>query len=89
LRTLNATVHQVEIPNFIQLTRVPAIVLLDAMWVPLLQDTSTLRPALLKRQRQVKVQSKVCGLVTLGLSNTSKPSSLPTINLRLTASDYR
>ena len=67
LRTLNATVHQVEMPNFIQLTSVPPIVLLDAIWVSLLQDTPTLRPDLLKRQRQVKAQSKVCVLVALGL----------------------
>ena len=67
LRTLNEQVNAVETPNFIQLSSVAPIVMLDAIWVTLLEDRAEIKPDKLKRKRRVKARKKVCVLVALGL----------------------
>jgi len=67
LRKLNEVVHQVVKPTDIELTSVPPIVMLDAIWVTLLEDTPERKKDTLKRQRTVKERQKVCILVALGL----------------------
>lgn len=66
LRKLNAVVQAVAVPPAIELTSVPPIIMLDAIWVPLLEDTQTTQRDRLGRQRIVKVGQKVCVLVALG-----------------------
>lgn len=63
LRCLNQAVHQVEIRPDIQLSTVPAIVLLDAIWVSVLEDSGQRQFDSLGRQRAVKVRQKVCALI--------------------------
>jgi transposase-like protein len=67
LRKLNQITQAVELPSAIELTSVPPIILLDAIWVTLLADTQTTQPDRLQRQRQVKAKQKVCVVVALGL----------------------
>jgi transposase-like protein len=67
LRKLNQLVQAVELPMAIELTSVPPIIMLDAIWVTLLTDTETAQRDRLQRQRQVKAKQKVCVLVALGL----------------------
>lgn len=67
LRKLNETVRHVVKPVGIELTSVPPIVMLDAIWVTLLEDTPERKKDTLKRQRIVKERQKVCILVALGL----------------------
>jgi transposase-like protein len=67
LRKLNAVVQDVAVPPAIELTSVPPIIMLDAIWVPLLEDTQATQRDRLGRQRIVKVGHKVCVLVALGL----------------------
>lgn len=67
LRSLNHMVNDVEKPNFIELSTVPPIVMLDAIWLTLLEDSPETQYDSLKRHRRVKVRNKVCVLVALGL----------------------
>lgn len=67
LRTLNQLVHALRPPTAIELSSVPAVVQLDAIWVPLLQDSDERQPDRLQRQRVVKTRRKVCVLVALGV----------------------
>lgn len=67
LRKLNETVHQVTSPPRLEFTRVPPVVMLDAIWITLLKDTGETRPDALERQRPVKTGQKVCVMVALGL----------------------
>lgn len=66
-RTLNQVVHDVDQPTDIELSSVPPVVMLDAIWLTLLTPTSTMQVDALKRQRSVKTKQKVCVLVALGL----------------------
>ena len=67
LRKLNEVVQDVELPAPLQLTSVPPVIMLDAIWVTLLQDTGTTRKDAANRHRPVKEKHKVCVLVALGL----------------------
>lgn len=67
LRTLNKHIHEVTLPTFVQLSSVPPVVLLDAIWLNLLTPTGTTQKDSLKRERIVKSKQKVCMLVALGL----------------------
>lgn len=67
LRSLNQQVNHVESPTPIVLSRVPPVVMLDAIWVTLLADTDQTQIDRLKRHRRVKTGQKVCVLVALGL----------------------
>lgn len=67
LRKLNQVTQAVGQPSAIELTSVPPVIMLDAIWVTLLTDTDTLQPDRLQRQRRVKTKHKVCVLVALGL----------------------
>jgi transposase-like protein len=67
LRKLNETVQQVRQPVELTLSRVPPVILLDAIWLTLLEDAATHRPDRLGRQRKHKQREKVCLLVALGL----------------------
>lgn len=67
LRKLNEVVHNVETITPLQLTSVPPVIMLDAIYVTLLQDTTISHEDTLGRQRQVKEGHKVCVLVALGL----------------------
>lgn len=67
LSTLNQVVNDVPIHTAIELTSVPPIVMLDAIWVTLLEETGDVRADKLGRKRAVKVRKKVCVLVALGL----------------------
>jgi len=67
LRTLNQMVNQHDSVTTIELSSVPPVVMLDAIWVTLLQPTADAKPDSLKRVRQVKSRHKVCVLVALGL----------------------
>lgn len=67
LRTLNAMVHQVPPPVEIPLSSVPPIIMLDAIWMTLLEPTGTLQTDRAGRQRATKAKDKVCLLVALGL----------------------
>jgi len=67
LSTLNQAVNDVAIAPAIELTSVPPIIMLDAIWVTLLDDTGEVRMDQLRRKRTVKARKKVCVLVALGL----------------------
>ena len=67
LRTLNQIVNQHDSVTPIELSSVSPVVMLDAIWVTLLQPTGDAKPDELKRLRQVKARHKVCVLVALGL----------------------
>lgn len=67
LRTLNQVVHNVDQPTDIELSSVPPVVMLDAIWLTLLTPTGTTQIDDLKRQRTVKTKQKVCVLLALGL----------------------
>lgn len=67
LSTLNQVVNDVAVPQAIELTSVPPIVMLDAIWVTLLEETGAVRADTLSRKRAVKAGKKVCVLVALGL----------------------
>ena len=67
LRSLNKVVNDVEMPRFIEFKAIPPVVMLDAIWVTLLEDSIETKVDRLKRQRPVKVRNKVCILVALGL----------------------
>jgi transposase-like protein len=67
LRKLNAVVRQVRSPLELTLSSVPPVILLDAIWVTLVEPTATLRPDRCGRQRHATRREKVCVLVALGL----------------------
>lgn len=67
LRKLNEVVQAVDQPAEIELSSVPPIVMLDAIWVTLLEDTDDVQQDRLGRQRVVKSRNKVGVLVALGL----------------------
>jgi transposase-like protein len=67
LRKLNMLVQDVSVPPDLQLTSVPPVIMLDAIWVTLLKDTPTMQTDQLGRQRGVKAPQKVAVLVALGL----------------------
>lgn len=67
LRKLNEIVHQVKCPTAIELTSVPPVVMLDAIWVSLLQPTGAVKTDQSGRQRSQKTGDNVCILVALGL----------------------
>ena len=67
LRTLNDVVQSVKQPTALELTSVPPVVMLDAIWVTLLQPTGDQQKDKCQRQRIVKERHKVCVLVALGL----------------------
>lgn len=67
LATLNQIVHDVDQPTDIELSSVPPVVMLDAIWLTLLTPTGKTQMDNLKRQRPVKTKQKVCVLVALGL----------------------
>ncbi len=67
LRKLNEAVQHIRQPVELTLSSVPPIILLDAIWVTLLEPDATCRQDSLGRQRVVKQREKVCLLVALGL----------------------
>lgn len=67
LRTLNKTVQAVRQPVERPLSRVPPVILLDAIWVTLLEPDATASQDRLGRWRVHKHREKVCLLVALGL----------------------
>jgi putative transposase len=67
LRTLNEQVQNVAISPAIELTSVPPVIMLDAIWVTLLEDSQNTKKDSIKRQRRLKTRRKVCVLVALGL----------------------
>jgi hypothetical protein len=60
-------VGKVSAPLGLELTSVPPVVMLDAIWLTVLTDTSQTNTDRLGRQRMVKTRHKVCVLVALGL----------------------
>jgi transposase-like protein len=67
LRKFNEMVQDVENPVPIELTSVPPVIMLDAIWVTLLKDTKTKQKDKKGRKRIVKERNKVCILVALGI----------------------
>jgi transposase-like protein len=67
LRKLNAVVQRVRPPLEVTLSSVPPVILLDAIWVTLLEPIGTTYKDRLGRQRENKAGDKVCVLVALGL----------------------
>ena len=67
LRTLNEHVQAVNRLPALELTSCPPVVMLDAIWVTLLESTGKTRADSRQRQRPVKARRKVCILVALGL----------------------
>lgn len=67
LRKLNTLVHQHERPSEKPLRSVPPVVMLDAIWVPLLQPVGEPQSDRAGRRRPRKQGRKVCVLVALGL----------------------
>ncbi len=67
LRTLNREAQAVRMPPAMPLTSCPPAVMLDAIWLTLLEDTGQSKVDSRQRQRSVKARRKVCVLVALGL----------------------
>jgi len=67
LRTLNEHVQAVNRLPALELTSCPPVVMLDAIWVTMLESTGKTRADSRQRQRPVKARRKVCILVALGL----------------------
>lgn len=67
LRKLNEVVQDVAPIPTLEFTSIPPVIMLDAIWVDLLQATESLQTDELGRQRVVKAHTKVCILVALGL----------------------
>jgi len=67
LGKLNEMVQAVPMRADIELTSVLPVIMLDAIWVTLLEDTATLQQDRLGRQRVIKTRHKVAVLVALGL----------------------
>lgn len=71
LRSLNERLHQVaaQVPAWYErwLEEVPPVVVLDAVWVTLLQDTPEIRPDCRGRRRRVKARVRLPLMVALGV----------------------
>ena len=67
LRKLNEVVQNVANPVAIELTSVPPVIMLDAIWVTLLKDTDAVQKDKMGRKRVIKERNKVCILVALGI----------------------
>ena len=67
LRSLNQMVNRYEPITHTKLSSVPSVVMLDAIWIMLLQPIGDHQQDNLKRTRQVKVRHKVCIRVALSL----------------------
>ena len=67
LRKLNQVVQSVKTRPAVELTSVPPIMMLDAIWVTLLRDTDELQKDRSGRKRRIKKREKVCVLVALGI----------------------
>ena len=67
LRKLNETVQAIRQPVELPLSSVPPVILLDAIWVTLLEADAGSSQDRLGRQRTPKHREKVCLLVALGL----------------------
>ena len=67
LRTLNREAQAVWLHPAMPLTSCPPVVMLDAIWLTLLEDTGQSKVDSRQRQRPVKARRKVCVLVALGL----------------------
>ena len=72
LRSLNKHVQAVDRLAALALTSCPPVVMLDAIWVTLLERTGKTRADKHHRQRPVKARRKVCVLVALGLYPQSR-----------------
>lgn len=72
LRKLNEVVQEVATPPALEFTSVPPVIMLDAIWVDVLQQTDILQTDTLGRQRVLKTHLKACVLVALGLYPQSK-----------------
>ncbi len=67
LRKLNEIVQGVKSAARMPLSSVPPIIILDAIWVTLLEPTGRMQRDRLGRERAVKAKKKVCLLVALGV----------------------
>jgi putative transposase len=67
LRKLNEVVQHARPPLELTLRSVPPVILLDAIWVTLLEPQASRQKDTLGRQRITKQREKVCLLVALGL----------------------
>ena len=67
LASLNRIVQQADQPVEMELTSVPPVVLLDAIWLTLLEARAQLGLDAQGRQRKLKRKHKVCVLVALGV----------------------
>jgi len=67
LRKLNELVNHYTSRTAIELSSVPPVVMLDAIWVTLLQTNGQTQTDNQGRNRPIKVGDKVCVLVALGL----------------------
>jgi len=67
LRTLNTAVQQVDKVTPITLRSVPPVLMLDAIWVTVLEPTEQIQTDRCGRRRRVKTRQKLCVLVALGL----------------------
>lgn len=67
LRKLNEVVQQVPAPLEMTLSSVPPIIMLDAIWMTLLEPTGATQTDRAGRQRTLKAKEKACLLVALGL----------------------
>lgn len=67
LRKLNQVVQSITTNSAIELTSVPPVIMLDAIWVTLLVDTDRVQKDQLGRERRIKEREKVCVLVALGI----------------------
>ena len=67
LRKLNEVVQHVHSPLEITLSSVPPLIMLDAIWMTLLEPTGTTHTDRAGRHRATKAKEKVCLLVALGL----------------------
>ncbi len=72
LRTLNREAQAVRMPPAMTLTSCPPVVMLDAIWLTLLEDSGQSKVDSRQRQRPVKARRKVCVLVALGLYPQSR-----------------
>lgn len=66
-RKLNEAVQDVRQPVELTLSSVPPVILLDAIWITLLEPDATGSPDRLGRLRAHKHREKVCLRVALGL----------------------
>lgn len=67
LRKLNDLVNQYQPATHIELSSIPPVVMLDAIWITLLQTSDQTQKDKRGRIRPIKVGRKVCVLVALGL----------------------